>query len=869
MKKHMNKLVPVAVAGLVFAGAGTVEASAAVAALPTLPEEEMESSERNETSAAPSTTIQAAVSGDPKPVEGGGTETDVSVNPKYDPENNTFTTDGSLTIKKDEDGGLEGITGTVTSPEVEVEFDEGEQERIEGEIQDALDQLTGAESGEADSGDGEADSEAGPETAENTSSDEAKAETPAPVDPEEEKELEEDIKDEITEDDGSLDWDIGDSLGDYHVEHSTRDEDDGTLHIYELTKSETTSAPLTLEELNELLGHELTKAEDNTYTYVNADGVTVTVTVDDQSTETTKTRWVIYMKEVTRTETSEDQTESIAPPEVPPVVEDIQPDPPAEPGEPSEPSDTENPGDSEEPVKPANPTVSGTLDRFQNPDGSWKPEDGFTLLDSRDKNGEGMVTIVEGNKTYEFEYKSDTVDAGNLTTEEIYSLLSNKSDYSLEDGKIYKVIDGVKRELSFAETQAELKKTTITISMKVTETITVEPPAAPSPDDIGSAQNTAERDAIFGAVKDAAKAQKGSVLSEEEIAAIESAVANRVPGADGSVTVTVKIGDTEYTVYVQVKTSTTQDSDSKNVTVESKADATITVDTEKEEIHGETEINVTDNMKYQLEALLKGDKFEDGTVTDFEVDEKGNVTKVTTTFTDETGKTTVKTYTFRYEEKTTTSDAKKYEDGEMNAQWDNEHGRYHFDLNGANAFVVKQSGGAVIWCSDPNMSEDELRKMFAFDGSLKNTELRFLIGEDATKDFNLQAFFGSGNNFDTKVEVRDGVVYVYGKDKLSHLNVGSGSITETTIGGSWNGTTTWTESTEHKGSGNGSQTASGKPGSSTTTESSGMGSQSWYEGDLHYTYEYETTTLESAKGAEKYVESERKRQVVGIRVFSP
>ena len=328
MKKHMNKLVPVAVASLVFAGAGTVEASAAEAALPTLPEEEMESSERNETSAAPSTTIQAAVSGDPKPVEGGGTETDVSVNPKYDPENNTFTTDGSLTIKKDEDGGLEGITGTVTSPEVEVEFDEGEQERIEGEIQDALDQLTGTESGEADSEDGEADSEAGPETAENTSSDEAKAETPAPVDPEEEKELEEDIKDEITEPDGSLDWDIGDSLGDYHVEHSTRDEDDGTLHIYELTKSETTSALLTIEELNELLGHELTKAEDNTYTYVNADGVTVTVTVDDQSTETTKTRWVIYMKEVTRTETSEEQTESIAPPEVPPVVEDIRPAPP-------------------------------------------------------------------------------------------------------------------------------------------------------------------------------------------------------------------------------------------------------------------------------------------------------------------------------------------------------------------------------------------------------------------------------------------------------------------------------------------------------------------------------------------------------------
>ena len=253
MKKHMNKLVPVAVAGLVFAGAGTVEASAAEAALPTLPEEEMESSKRNETSAAPSTTIQAAVSGDPKPAEGGGTETDVSVNPKYDPENNTFTTDGSLTIKKDEDGALEGITGTVTSPEVEVEFDEGEQERIEGEIQDALDQLTGAESGEADSEDGEADSEAGPEAAENTGSDEAKAETPAPVDPEEEKELEEDIKDEITEDDGSLDWDIGDSLGDYHVEHSTRDEDDGTLHIYELTKSETISAPLTIEELNELL----------------------------------------------------------------------------------------------------------------------------------------------------------------------------------------------------------------------------------------------------------------------------------------------------------------------------------------------------------------------------------------------------------------------------------------------------------------------------------------------------------------------------------------------------------------------------------------------------------------------------------------
>ena len=46
MKKHMNKLVPVAVASLVFAGAGTVEASAAEAALPTLPEEEMESSER-------------------------------------------------------------------------------------------------------------------------------------------------------------------------------------------------------------------------------------------------------------------------------------------------------------------------------------------------------------------------------------------------------------------------------------------------------------------------------------------------------------------------------------------------------------------------------------------------------------------------------------------------------------------------------------------------------------------------------------------------------------------------------------------------------------------------------------------------------
>ena len=52
------------------------------------------------------------------------------------------------------------------------------------------------------------------------------------------------------------------------------------------------------------------------------------------------------------------------------------------------------------------------------------------------------------------------------------------------------------------------------------------------------------------------------------------------------------------------------------MTVESKADATITVDTEKEKIHGETEINVTDNMKYQLEAILKGDTFEDGKVTE-------------------------------------------------------------------------------------------------------------------------------------------------------------------------------------------------------------------------------------------------------------
>ena len=49
---------------------------------------------------------------------------------------------------------------------------------------------------------------------------------------------------------------------------------------------------------------------------------------------------------------------------------------------------------------------------------AWVSAKDSSRLDSRDKNGEGMVTIVEGNKTYEFEYKSDTVDAGNLTTED-------------------------------------------------------------------------------------------------------------------------------------------------------------------------------------------------------------------------------------------------------------------------------------------------------------------------------------------------------------------------------------------------------------------------------------------------------------------
>lgn len=559
MKKHMNKLVPVAVAGLVFAGAGTVEASAAEAALPTLPEEEMESSERNETSAAPSTTIQAAVSGDPKPVEGGGTETDVSVNPKYDPENNTFTTDGSLTIKKDEDGGLEGITGTVTSPEVEVEFDEGEQERIEGEIQDALDQLTGAESGEADSEDGEADSEdgeadseAGPETAENTGSDEAKAETPAPIDPEEEKELEEDIKDEITEPDGSLDWDIGGSLGGYQVDHSTRDEADGTLHIYELTKSETISAPLTIEELNELLGHELTKAEDNTYTYVNADGVTVTVTVDDQSTETTRTRWVIYMKEVTTTVNSGEQTESIEPPVVPPVVEDIRPALPAEPGEPSEPSEPGEPGGAETPPS-IDASVKEALDALLNENGGWKA--GLEVMDER-KDGVGKVTVVDGNKTYEFKYESSTVDAGSLTTDQIYSLLPNKSEYSLEDGKIYKVIGGVKRELTFAETQAALQKTTVTISMKVTEKTPPAEAVPPTDAEIDTAWDTSSRTAMEGAILDAVHNVFDRSLTEGEIQAIKDTVKNLELSKDqGSVEVKVTVGGKEFNVTVNLMPS--------------------------------------------------------------------------------------------------------------------------------------------------------------------------------------------------------------------------------------------------------------------------------------------------------------------------
>lgn len=906
MKKRMNKVIPAAVAGLVLAGAGTLEANAAELTIPVPAEEGVETSERKETAAAPSTDIQTV--GEPATQPNG--DVVVPVNPdSYDSEDNTVKPSDTVTIQKDEDGNPVDVSGIITTPEVPAGFEEGEKEKIEGEITGALDDLNAPKEETGDKDETEDKEETGEtvtaptETTDETAAeDETKTEigetktetgsidetttTPeekVPMDPGEEKDVTDDVEDAVEDEDGGFNWDLENLPGYDSVTHETQEDEEGnTLHVYTLTKDTVADAPLNADELNKLLGVTLTPTDsDNVYTYVNADGVTVTLTVDDNSTETTHTKWVITLKETKVPGGGEEVngSEEISKPEQPPVV-DIQP---------------------EVPDPSMDASVKDALDHlkdFQDENGNWDP----TKVTDNRKDDVGTVTVVDvDGKKYEFTYSEVTnVDLGMLTNEQILGLLPSDGGYSLEAGKFYKEVDGVKYELTINDLESTLSKKQITISMKVTEKGTSDiPPVDPTEDEIKEAQDTADqnamKEAIINAVQEAIKGQTGKgTLTDDEISAIKKAVDGQV--SEGNVTVTVIVDGTPYTYTVNVKLGDptvvppatpdpdpvlpaenegeTQEPETKpdapSQKVDSSASASITVEggeTMTEEIE-EQPVKVDATLQGELDGLLNGATFKGGMVTDFEMDEAGNVTKVVTTFTDpDTKKTTVKTYNFTYEKKTTTSDAEKFGDGKKEAHWTEDEtayngGYYHFNLNGANAFVVKQSGGAVIWCSDPTKTEAELKSMFqAIDGSIKNMNLHYLIGDKATNSFNLINIFGSGSdpNYDTKVEVRDGILYVYGEEKLSHVNIGAGSITEYTLNnGKWNGTTSWTESTEYKGQGTGSAIAYGKPGTSGTEDkiTEGSASQSWYEGILSYTYTTDSTRID-LESAEKYVSSER------------
>ena len=184
-------------------------------------------------------------------------------------------------------------------------------------------------------------------------------------------------------------------------------------------------------------------------------------------------------------------------------------------------------------------------------------------------------------------------------------------------------------------------------------------------------------------------------------------------------------------------------------------------------------------------------------------DKDGNVTSITTEHTEQKeidGKLVdvivVKTYSFTYTTTTkeTTTEGHKIDSGELGTDgeywhWNNPEdeskvGYWEFEKTG-DSFAVKQSGYVVIWYDatkyDTEAKREDLKDYFVGldnnGGSLDGKSFAFTT----SNDFILKNYFNvNGGNLNARVTVENGVIKVYGKGKMSHFLMGTGTTTSTT-----------------------------------------------------------------------------------------
>ena len=808
--KSLKKVAPIMATGLVVAGFGTVDAFAADTVdtpAPPAPPAEVE----KQAAPAPSTEIKSVTPTSTETAPDGETKTQGAVNLSVN-DGGDVTSDGSVTLTTIPDGNVPKSAAPTSEEAGDVTIENTDTTTTtdsDTTIGD-IDEIKPTEPGNditttTPNPDGSTTTEIeGGVTAPGT---------PSNADKDEVENNISDIVDKSKNENGSYDWDVIETEIKNKYDDAKVESSEGTHTITFTQQSESTDAKLTDSELSIILGGvSLTKTGENTYTYTDKDGKTVTVTVtDDSSTETTTTKWTVTVTEIEGDQTitgSEKVDDSII---------------------------TDESGESSGSLNVWD--ILGKIDTDNNKFGNEAAE--VTI----DKDTGNVTKVEVGNVTYDIKYSvindniNTSVDLSNMTIAGIYDLLfKGKEGFKLENDTIFK--GGSEVTINYENSTVTATYYEITVTKTTTGTT----------DDHEQVENTVKDDATKAAIRDALK----NLASEEELASIDAVVNSAIDNKDG--TWTVLYNGQNYTVAVEVKIQDDAPPLSGG-TISGDATATIEVevkvDLDNENGSNLNGLNITED---DVENSIVGEKFGSTGEIITATDKSGNQITITTTKTDG-NVTTIKTYIFTIKTETTmdpSGKADKYEDGKLDVQWDENKNLWSFDRNGANAFVVKQADGAVIWYdADVYTTQADLNKLFECftkaDGSLKNQngnkQIVWVASDDplvSDGEFRLSDIYtGNGGSLNAIVKITADQILVIsndGKNRLSHFVMGPGSITTTEVT-DWSTSGTKAETTEYAGKGHAEGSVTVTSGNDTVVEGSASGVQ--YGGKLDYSY---TTT---------------------------
>uniref|UniRef100_UPI0026320BE4 hypothetical protein n=1 Tax=uncultured Dysosmobacter sp. TaxID=2591384 RepID=UPI0026320BE4 len=547
----LEKLVPAAVAGLVIASAGTMEAQAVENVDPNTPDDINTVDQQKET-AAPSTEIKSAVGTPETDPQTGATTTDMTVNPdtKETEDGAVETTDdGSVTkVESPAPTGqqpeAEHTTGQTTETKedgstVQTTVTEKTEVNEDGSAT-TTETTTTVTTGTNENGDTVQTTQTST-TETTTSSSTTDVTGQVTSDPVTGGLTEE----EQTEQGGALTAGLGDKnlsdleenqeVGGFTVkekkENESKPDEKTTVKTTTVTfekvveeQGEEGSAPLSSSELGVILGVTLNEHRDEQgavyYTYVK-DGADVTVRVtSDKSSESSTTTYSIQVSQTTTTVAAEDKEDNVQIQTGGVII-----------------YDSTNTGDAAKiEALFSNSTVT------ENPDGT--------------------KTVVKDGQTYTVKYEDLTDgEIAKLSNAQLFELLPDTGyEYHETDGKIYKIVDGEKYELTLAETQSALVKKAV----KVTVTVPDPHGDKENHDATQAEKDQAAADATNKAVIDAAltaiKADEVTVAGVEQTdEAYKAYIKTLLQPSDSGDSWTVAVTGTDgrtYTYTVQAKETT-------------------------------------------------------------------------------------------------------------------------------------------------------------------------------------------------------------------------------------------------------------------------------------------------------------------------